>query len=478
MANGLANSLIGEGVARGDRVAIFMDNSVETAVAIFAVLKAGAVFCVINPTTKSDKLAYMLGNSGATVLICDRLHFNTALAAGVRARDLRCIVGVPDCPGSSELGGPRTLAFRDILEGASSAAPVIDCIDLDLATIVYTSGSTGFPKGVMATNLNVVAAANSITQYLANTADDVILNVLPLSFDYGLYQLLMAFKVGATLVLEKSFVYPYRVVDLMLRAKVTGFPGVPTIFAILLQLKDLRKYEFPSLRYITNTAAALPVAHIRRLREVFPHAEIYSMYGLTECKRVSYLPPEELDRRPDSVGKAIPNTEVYVVDEGGRRLPAGEVGELVVRGAHVTRGYWRDPEETARKFRAGPLPGETVLYTGDLCRVDEAGFLYFIGRKDDIIKTRGEKVSPKEVENVLYLIEDVAQAAVLGVPDPVLGQAIKAVIVPRNGTPLTPRELIAHCARHLEDFMVPKIVEFRADLPKNGNGKIDRKEVT
>lgn len=477
LANRFARALVAQGVGRGDRVAIILDNSPEAAVAIFAVLKANAVFSVINPTTKAEKLAYVLENSGARAAICDRAHWQAVAATARRSQALRLLICLPEPPSDPDLSGFRVLGLNEIVAGFPDTAPHRQCIDVDLATIIYTSGSTGFPKGVMSTHLNIVTAATSITTYLENTADDIILNVLPLSFDYGLYQLLMAFRVGGTLVLEKSFVFPYRVVDLICREQVTGFPGVPTIFAILLQLKDLQKLLLPSLRYITNTAAALSVSHVQRLREAFPHVRIYSMYGLTECKRVSYLPPEEIDSRPDSVGKAIPNTEVYVVDDAGSRLPPGSAGELVVRGAHVTRGYWGDPEATAQAFRPGPLPGETVLYTGDFFRMDEEGFLYFMGRKDDFIKSRGEKISPKEIENALYSLEDIAEAAVIGVPDPVLGMAIKAVIAPRNGAQIGEREVIAHCARHLEDFMVPKIVEIRPVLPKTATGKIDKKEL-
>jgi acyl-CoA synthetase (AMP-forming)/AMP-acid ligase II len=320
----------------------------------------------------------------------------------------------------------------------------------------------------------MVAAATSITTYLQNVPDDIIINVLPLSFDYGLYQLLMAFKTGATLVLERGFAYPHAVLSRIVQEGVTGFPGVPTLFAMLLQIKDLDRYDFSRLRYVTNTAAALPVEHIQRLRDIFSGAALYSMYGLTECKRVSYLPPQDLDRRPGSVGIAIPNTELWIIDEEGRRVGPNTVGELVVRGPHVMRGYWENPQATAEKYRPGPLPGEQVLHTGDLCRMDEDGYLYFVARQDDIIKCRGEKVSPKEVEAALYAMPEIAEAAVVGVDDPVLGQAIKAILVPIEGATLTERDVITHCRRHLEDYLVPTLVEFRTELPRNPSGKVDR----
>jgi long-chain acyl-CoA synthetase len=240
---------------------------------------------------------------------------------------------------------------------------------------------------------------------------------------------------------------------------------------------DLTQYHFPCLRYITNTGAALPTQHIMKLRELFPQTRVYSMFGLTECKRVSYLPPSQLDIRPTSVGKAMPNVEVYIVDEQGHRLPPGQVGELVVRGSNVMQGYWELPEETAKMLKPGPLPGERVLYTGDLFQMDAEGYLYWIGRKDDFIKSRGEKVSPKEIENVLYSLEGVALAAVVGVPDKILGQAIKAVITLQEGAHLTDKDILRYCAKHLEEFMIPKLVEFRTSMPRTSNGKIDKKEL-
>jgi acyl-CoA synthetase (AMP-forming)/AMP-acid ligase II len=305
----------------------------------------------------------------------------------------------------------------------------------------------------------------------------VILAVLPISFDYGLYQVLMAAKLGATLVLEKSFAFPQAILNRIAEEKVTGFPLVPTMAALLLQMKDLRPGEYATLRYITNTAAALPPAHIARLQELFPTTTLFSMYGLTECKRCTYLPPAELTRRPESVGIAILGTEAYIVGDDGFPLPFGSTGELIIRGPHVMKGYWENPSATAKALRPGPLPHEMVLYTGDLFRSDEEGFLYFVGRKDDIIKTRGEKVSPKEVENVLYALSGVREAAVVGVPDPVLGLAIKAVVALDTFAALSAADVIRHCARHLEDFMVPKLVEFRDQLPKSENGKIARRQI-
>ena len=471
MANRLANALRANGVQRGDRVAVYLNNSVESVVAIFAALKAGGVFVVINHTTKHEKLAYILNNCQATALITDARKDELANDMMVECPSIRiCILCSKGSNGVQQHGS--LLTFNAIQADYPPERPPQVNIDLDLACLIYTSGSTGDPRGVMSDHSNVVFAASSIISYLENRQDDIVINVLPLTFDYGLYQLLMVFKFGGTLVLEQSFAYPAAILKRMEVQHVTGFPGVPTVFAILLRM-DLSPYDLSSLRYLSNTAAALPPSHIMELREKFHWATLYSMYGLTETKRTLFLPPDQLDKRPGSVGIAIPGTEVWIEDEAGNRLGPGDTGELIVRGRHVMRGYWGDAESTARRYRPGHLPGERLCYTGDLFRMDEDGYLYFVCRKDDIIKTRGEKVAPKEVENVLYGIKGVVEAAVVGVPDSILGQVPKAVIVV-DGVELSEAQVIAHCRSHLEDFMVPKYVEFRSELPKTSSGKIKK----
>ncbi|MCC7374239.1 MAG: AMP-binding protein [Verrucomicrobiales bacterium] len=481
LANRLAHALRAAGVARGDRVAIFLPNCLESVVSIFAVLKAGAAFVVVNHTTKRDKLQYILGNCRASALIAESRLLAPELFADGHGRWLRKVVLVGSPP-DTFLDAARAVApdlpfekWDDLLARFPVERPTPVNIDLDLACLVYTSGSTGDPKGVMSDHQNVVFASGSIIKYVDNVESDIVLNVLPLSFDYGLYQLLMTFRFGGTLVLERSFTFPAATLKVIEREKVTGFPGVPTIFAVIAPM-DLSAFNLSTLRYLTNTAAALPVSHILEIRRKFPWARLYSMYGLTETKRTLYLPPEWLEAKPGSVGIPIPGTEAWLVDENDQRLPNGSTGELVVRGRHVMRGYWEAPEATANRYRPGPLPGERVCYSGDLFRTDADGCFYFVSRKDDIIKSRGEKVSPKEVEAALYSIEGVTQAAVIGVADPVLGQAIKAVLVVQGRT-LTPAEVLAHCKARLEDFMVPKHVEFRDAMPLTSSGKIAKREL-
>ncbi|MBL8667669.1 MAG: AMP-binding protein [Rhodospirillales bacterium] len=471
MSNRLAAALRQGGVRRGDRVGIFLNNSVDAVVGIFATLKAGAAFVVVNATTKADKLAYILGNCAAAALLADARIKSADLDALRTAVPSLAMVVLCGRRAAEAAGGEASLVAFDAIQESFPAEPLPRVnIDLDPACLIYTSGSTGDPKGVLSDHSNVVFASGSIIEYLQNVENDVVICVLPLSFDYGLYQLLMTFRFGGTLVLEASFAYPAAILKRIGEERVTGFPGVPTMFAILLNM-DLSSFDLSSLRYLTNTAAALPPSHILQIRERFPGARLYSMYGLTETKRTLWLPPEELDRRPGSVGIAIPGTEVWIEDDAGQRLGPGAVGELVVRGRHVMRGYWGAPEATAERYRPGPLPGERVCHTGDLFRSDDDGFYYFVGRKDDIIKSRGEKVAPKEIENVLHALPGVVAAAVVGVPDPIMGETIKAFVVV-SGAALTETEVLAYCRRHLEDFMVPKLVEFRAELPTTASGKI------
>ena len=476
MTNRLANALIEHGVQRGDRVAMYLNNSVEAVVGIFATLKAGGVFVVVNHTTKRDKLTYILNNCRATALLTEARKASLADQVLIDVPSLKFNVLCGQRPSRDTGKHERCLDFETIQAGYPADRPPTVNIDLDLACLIYTSGSTGDPKGVMSDHSNVVFAASSIIEYLQNVENDVVIDVLPLSFDYGLYQLLMVFKFGGTLVLERSFAYPAAILKRMEQECVTGLPGVPTIFAILLKM-DLSPYDLSRLRYLTNTGAALPPSHIQELREKFPWVTVYSMYGLTETKRTLYLPPDQLDERPGSVGIAIPGTEVWIEDEAGNRLGPGEIGELVARGRHVMRGYWGGPEATAERYHPGPIPGERLCYTDDIFRMDEDGYMYFVGRKDDIIKSRGEKVAPKEVENILYNLPGVIEAAVIGVPDPVLGEAVKAFVVP-DGVDLTKAQVLAHCRAHLEDFMMPKYVEIRGELPKTSSGKIKKTGLT
>ncbi|MHB8563536.1 MAG: class I adenylate-forming enzyme family protein [Acidiferrobacteraceae bacterium] len=480
MVDGIAALFRARGVEAGDRVAILLQNGIEAVISYYAALEAGAIFMPINPLTKPEKLAYILRDAEPSVLVTDGRGLATyhGIASVVPRLRLRLV-----CEYRAEAHEDDLMttsfshAIRSPLQVSEKGLGPVARIDQDLAAILYTSGSTGTPKGVMLTHLNMLSASSSITEYLGLESNDNILCALPLSFDYGLYQILMAFRVGARVTLERSLAFPAAVLETMMLEGVTVLPGVPTVFSILCGTEALRNLDHSTLRMATNTGAALSIRQIKEIRRTFPQAKLFSMYGLTECKRVSYLPPEELDRRPDSVGRGMPNQELYLIDEEGRRLPWGATGELVIRGSHVMRGYWRKPEETAVCLRPGPNPGETVLHSGDLFRSDEEGYLYFIGRRDDIIKSGGEKVSPKEVEHVLCALDGVAEAAVVGIPDTLLGQVVKVFVVLRPDYRYHERDLIRYCREHLENHMVPKYVEFVASLPRTPNGKVAKREL-
>lgn len=464
------------GVQRGDRVGLFLDNGVEFVAGMLGVLRIGAVFMPINALTKADKLHYMLADARASALLTSTVLRPAWGGAPGSIASLRATLVAGPQDARERLAAERGAGIHPWpLEQKRGHAWLPDpgAIDQDLASIIYTSGSTGFPKGVMLTHLNMVSAARSVGTYLELNGADIILCALPLAFDYGLYQVLLAMRSGATVVLERGFSFPVKALEVMAREKVTVFPGVPTMFTMVMALDNVAAFDLSAVRIVTNTAAALPESHIARLRALFPQARLFSMYGLTECKRVSYLPPEQLDLRPGSVGRGMPNEEVWLVDDDGQRLPHGATGELVIRGSHVMRGYWEKPDETARRLKPGPN-GEMLLHSGDLFRTDAEGWLYFVARRDDIIKSRGEKVSPREVENALHTIDGVHEVAVVGIPDELLGQAVKAYVALKPGFSYKERDFIRHCLDRLESFMVPKSVEFVAELPRTDTGKIKK----
>jgi len=466
-------------------VAVLLGNCPETVVSLFATLRAGATCVPLEGSTKARRLRYVLEDSGARVLIA-KGNQARVLAEALESWDKGLtIIWLGPSPRLRLAGGIASVTWESAFtrlknsDGQTYTAPSGKFprrIDLDLAAIIYTSATTGRAKGVMCTHYNMIAAARSIIEYLGNDEHDIILDVLPLSFGYGLYQVLVSCMVGATVVLERSFLYPHIVLTRLAEESVTAFPLVPSIAAMLLRMENIAEYDFSTLRYITNAGAALPVGHLRRLRQLVPHAQLFNMYGMTECVRVCYLSGPELDHRPASVGHAMPNCEVQIVDAEGLPVPPGEAGELVIRGSNVMQGYWKDSEMSARTFHAGLYPVSRWLHSGDFFRADEEGYLYFLGRRDDMIKTRGERVSPKEIEDVICELESVVEAAAIGVPDEILGQAIKVVIVDGQGT-LSEKDILQHCARRLEPLMVPKFIQFVEALPKTGRGKINRREL-
>lgn len=478
-----SNLFLNLGLERRDRVAVYMEKRVDTVVALFGAAAAGGVFVPVNPLLKPEQVGYILKDCNVRILVTtpERLELLRPVLAS--CHDLRSVVIVSDKP-VAQVEGVALASWADRV----NAEPVMPhrVIDGDMAAILYTSGSTGRPKGVVLSHRNLMAGAASVSQYLENRAEDRILSVLPLSFDYGLNQLTTAFRVGACAVLM-NYLFPRDVIRAVEKYKITGLAAVPPLWVQLAQL------EWPDgvnghLRYITNSGGAMPTATLAALRTRLPGMKPYLMYGLTEAFRSTYLPPDEVDRRPESMGKAIPNAEIMVVREDGTPCAPGEPGELVHRGVHVALGYWNDPEKTAERYKPAPgqLAGlpvtELAVWSGDTVKMDDEGFLYFVGRRDEMIKTSGYRVSPTEVEEVVYATGLVAEAAAIGVSHPVLGQAVVLVVYAGAALPSSPggeggtERLLAACKQQLPAFMVPaQIVLLDTPLPRNPNGKIDRK---
>ena len=463
-----AGFLARHGLHKGDRVVIYLDNGPESVTAIFGTLMAGGCIVVVNPTTQAERLSDILANSEARTIVVgsEKLPIEHAAMKVSGSTPRTIIVG----SGAEVTHGT---SFREILDGTPLEVPV-RITSTDLAAIIYTSGSTGKPKGVTMLHRNLDAGVTSVSDYLENREDDVILCVLPLSSSYGILQLLVTFRTGGRLVLEKGFGYPFEIIKRIAEEKVTGFAGAPTVYALLLKLRDVQPHDVESLRYITNAAAAMPATFIPQLRALFPKSKIYLMHGLTECLRTSYLPPEEIETRTTSIGVGMKNVELWVGDSEGKPLPQGEIGELFVRGPSVMVGYWNNPDATAAALLPGRYPWERILRTKDLFTMDKDGYFFFVARSDELIKSKGEKVSPVEIEDVIYKMEGVHETRVIGVPDPVFGQAIRAEIVLHEGVVLTPLDVKAHCRKHLEDFKVPHVVAFVNELPKTAGGKIKR----
>lgn len=468
------------GLQKSERVATFLEKRTENIVGMFAATRAGGVFVPVNPLLKGEQVVHIMKDCNVRLLVTsgDRLKILAPYLG--QCPDLRAAV-VLDFDGDAIQGLPEIKTIGWVSGLAKAAAqPRHRVIDADMAAILYTSGSTGKPKGVVLSHRNIVAGAKSVAQYLELAPQDRILSVLPLSFDYGLNQITSAFLVGATAVLM-NYLFPRDVIKAVAEEEITGLAAVPPLWVQLAQL-PWPESVVKHLRYITNSGGHMPEPTLQALRNALPKTKPFLMYGLTEAFRSTYLPPEQVDKRPDSIGKAIPNAEILVVREDGSECAPNEPGELVHRGVHVSLGYWNDVEKTAERFK--PTPGqlsglvmpEMAVWSGDTVRRDDEGYLYFISRRDEMIKTSGYRVSPTEVEEVIYATGLVSEVAAFGVAHPTLGQAIVVVAMPKSSGELSADTLLATAKRDLPAFMVPHKIILRSDnLPRNPNGKIDRK---
>lgn len=451
------------GVGRGDRVVVVTKNRVEAVLMAFAAARIGAIFVFLNNEIKPYGFRRVVEQCEPKVVVLDdttvRLADESPESLKVWATDLQ---------------PPRDgVPFVAVLEEPEPTELDFPGIDLDPACLLYTSGSTGSPRGVVVSHDNILFTTRAIQDRLNYKPDDLVGVFLPLSFDVGLYQIFLAMEVGASIYLGQRESVGPELISKLASERISVLPGVPTLFAGLLKLLERQPIALPDLRCVTNTGARLPNSHVERLLKLLPDLEVFLMYGLTECKRVSILRPDESDLKPGSVGRPLAGTEAYVVGEDGERVLPGEAGELVIRGRHVTGGYWKAPEETAARFRQGGdvLGNASVLYTGDLCRIDDEGFLYFVERKDNLVKVKGFRVSPVEVEEAACDVSGVYEACAVKQAD---GLRLFVSFGDQNATESQVRQGLLE---RLEDFKVPSLISSLPNLPHTANGKIDRKEL-
>jgi acyl-CoA ligase (AMP-forming) (exosortase A-associated) len=464
---------------RQQRVAIFLPKQIETVTSFFAVSLAGGVFVPVNPVLKAQQVGHILNDCNVQILITSKSRLQGLVDVLLDCPDLHSVILVDSAQADEKQESLRILGWREYMDLAGQTLLPTIAIDTDMAAILYTSGSTGKPKGVVLSHRNIISGALSVAEYLHISCQDRILAVLPFSFDYGLNQLTTALLTGATCVLM-DYLLPRDVVNAVVKYLITGLAAVPPLWA---QLADLPWPESidDHLRYMTNSGGKMPKAVLQKLRAKAPDSRFFLMYGLTEAFRSSYLPPEQIDIRPDSMGKAIPNAEILVVREDGSACVPHEPGELVHRGSLVSLGYWNDPVKTAERFKPAPgqLAGlpltEIAVWSGDTVTMDEEGYLYFVGRRDDMIKTSGYRVSPSEIEEVVYASGLINEAAAIGIEHAVLGQAVVVVVSVNQNVELNTQQLLDLCKAQLPNFMVPAKIEVLSEMPRNPNGKIDRK---
>lgn len=481
-----AGAVLELGLGPGDRVGVFIEKRIEAVTAMFGSAAAGCVFVPINPLYRQRHVGHILRDCNIRVLVTSKPRLDALGALFDACPDLRAVIVVD---GRAEgVGLPDRTALAASVEtvdwaaalagGANGAHRPHRRLSEDMAAIFYTSGSTGMPKGVVVPHRSMTLGADSICSYLDHRSEDRLLAALALSFDAGFIQLTTSFAVGATAVLV-NYVLPRDVINAIAKERITGFTGVPPMF-IQLSHVPWPEEAAASLRYLASTGGKMPRATVEKLRCQLPQTRIFVMYGMTETHRSTYLPPEELDRRPDSMGRAIPNADILVVGEDGRLCGPGEEGELVHRGPLIALGYWNDAQRTAERFRPAPAgapqrdPSEIAVWSGDVVRMDEDGYLYFVGRRDEMIKTSGIRVGPAEIEEVIYASGLVRDAVCLGIPHPTLGQGIVVIASPPDAGVLDTKRILAECRRQLPNFMIPHAIVERVALPLNTHGKFDR----
>ncbi len=470
MSDRLANAFVKNGVRSGDRVLFYILNSAEMVISIFAALKANAIFVGVDSGNTYETLKYIASDCEISAMVTydHRADVASRLLEELPSLKFAVLTGT-----RTEALTDKILSFNAIQNEYAAEAPLQDRIENDIAFLIYTSGSTGKSKGVMVSHHSILFTADCGIERFKLTKDEIHTSPLQLSFSPGINQLFQTFRVGGTLILEKSLAFPNVMVKRMATERATGFAGVPTVLALLMQM-DLSKYDLSNLRFVSSVGAALPDHVIEKVFEKLPNVSICSYYGMAEASYSLSLEPEQIKIRPTSVGRPFPGTQAWVIDEEGNMAAPNQIGQLILRGSHVRSGYWNFPEGTAERFRPGAVFGERICYTGDMFKTDEEGYFYFVGRSDEIVKSGAKKVVPREIENALYSLDGVIEAAAIGIPDPILGTAIKAFVVAAKEykDSITPDTVMAHCKRTLEAYKVPLQIEVRDSLPKTSNGKI------
>ncbi|MBD1584442.1 class I adenylate-forming enzyme family protein [Pseudoalteromonas sp. S16_S37] len=469
-----SQQLLENGMTKGDRVVICCGNLHQTVVSFWASLNIGGVACVISNEQVIEKIEYVINDSQSTVFVSTHEVINQLSELGADST-LKAIITIDELK-APYIDSVQSRIHSYLAQDINIEHTVPYVISEDLAAMIYTSGSTGEPKGVMMTHGNMICARDSVTEYLGNREDDVFISALPLSFDYGLYQMVMSLSIGASFILEKNMVWPLQLMKNIEKYQATVLPAVPVLVDLLKQYSSISNYSMESIRYISNTGAALGGKHFELLEELFPAAQVFSMFGLTECKRCTYLPPEYLKTKQGSVGIAIPNTEISVINEQGQLCQPHEVGQLVIRGATVMQGYWRKPEKTDEKLKIHPVYGGRCLYSGDYGYLDEDGFFYFKGRIDETLKVRGRKLIPKEVEDNILGINGVRECAIIGLTnDDAETEVYCYAVIDETMTNMD--ALVKDSSRVLEAFQKPDHFILLSSMPRSLNGKIDKQRL-
>lgn len=465
----LAFVLEKEGVKKGDRVVILLNNSINYVISYFAILKIGAIVVALNTETTSLELEQLLNDVEPIGVITDKICLQ--YISKINNLDFLKFIIIEEKV--KDFNNKKTYILQDILSQQDRLIEAKVILDgNDIAQIIYTSGTTGKPKGIMLTHSNLIDNTNSIIKYLKLTNKESVMVILPFCYSYGNSLLLTHIKVGGRLVISEQFVFLNKVLELMIKEEVTGFSGVPSSYALLLHKSNIRHLSFPKLRYITCAGGALPKEHILKLKEILPNVEIYIMYGQTEASaRLSYLEPTKLISKLGSIGKGIPGVELKVKNSVGKEVKPKEIGEIIAKGKNIMKGYWKQPKETNKVLK------EDGLHTGDLATIDEDGYIYIVGRKSDMIKTGAYRVSPQEIEEGLIKHKDVVECGVVGVPDPILGEVIKAFVVLADNAHLDKKELLRFCKKNFSYYKIPTYIEFVPSLPKTKSGKIKRYEL-